>query len=232
MKKTYLFVFCFYLILVLGIFNKSVLKTKASFDLFNEVLQDTKSEVLEYGLRVTFPVVVNDGEKECMEIFKGLNLSNNKKVDISSDKNIYTLDFRTDDFSGYINYIKSEDYGTITIDIVENKSVLELNELRDRIDDAVKDRNGKRKYFQYIKAKTELKDITYAKDIVVDLLQKKGAVNIETIDLDKGSSITAYTGYYEQMKKGRRLIDFNCAVFSYESGNYVIIGTPIIMSSY
>jgi hypothetical protein len=45
-------------------------------------------------------------------------------------------------------------------------------------------------------------------------------------------NITALTGNYEKIKNGDSWIDFNSAVCSYESGNYLIIGTPIIIKAY
>jgi hypothetical protein len=231
MRKSYLIMWCLFLIISLGAFNEDILKLKAKNDLIVEILKNTSSDISELGVRTSFSTK-GDGEKACVTILQNLNFIGNKKVDVLKNNNIYTLDFRTDEFSGYIQYVKYGEKGKITVDVIAHKPDLGLIELRNKVEKAVIGIGEEKKYFQYVKARTKLSDITYAKDEIVELLKRNGATNIETINLEKGSSTTALTGHYEQMKSGKAWIDFNCAVMSYESGNFIIIGTPIIMSSY
>jgi hypothetical protein len=58
------------------------------------------------------------------------------------------------------------------------------------------------------------------------------ASNIGTVEIDNGYSTVAYTRKYPVMKNDGKWIDFNYAVCSYSSGNYVIIGTPVIITTY
>lgn len=232
MKKLNLIILSLYFVIIAGVININGLKPSAKSDLIMDILKNTESEILEFGIRTNYSTE-NEGERECANILNKFNLDGSKNIDVFKDKNLYTLEFKTEEISGYIQYIKKNyDRGTITISVIEHKANLGLNELRNRVEKAIDNSSEEKKYFQYVKAKTGLSDITYAKDTIAGLLNRRGAANIDSIDIGKGSSITAYTGDYERMKSGLGWIDFNCAVVSYESGNYIIIGTPIIMNSY
>ena len=231
MKKFYAISLCLYLIIILGAINIDVLKARAKSDLIIDILKNTESDVIQYGIRISF-LAENQSEEECGRILDNLKFVEYKNIDIVNEKDLYTIEFMTEDISGYIQYVKVDEGGSITLELIGNKPELGLNVLRNRAEKAVGNKRKQQRYFQYVKASTKLSDITYAKDAIVDLLRKRNAANIDEIDLEKGFSITAYTGHYEQMKSGNKWIDLNCAVFSYESGNYVIIGTPIITTSY
>jgi hypothetical protein len=121
-----LFILSLYLVVALGFFNKSVLKPKANYDLVNRILEDTKSEVSEYGLRVTFSTE-NGGVKEFMDIIERLNLSDDVNINIIKDNNLYTLEFNMEGLAGYMSYFGLENKGKVIIDIVEYKETLELS---------------------------------------------------------------------------------------------------------
>jgi hypothetical protein len=233
MKKFYFIAICLYIIFIIGSFNKNILQSREKNDLFAEILKGTKGEIVEYGLKTSFRTS-SEGEKKCVDILGKLELDNHHEVNVTvlKNNNVYCIEFKTDEISGYIQYTKYSDYGTITIDILEHKSSLGLERLRDRVESAIDNEAEKVKYFEYVKARIESTDLVYTKDLIVSLLKENGAANIETVDLGRGTSTTAFTGHYEPMKNGNGWIDFNCALYSYESGNYVIIGTPIIMTSY
>ena len=86
--------------------------------------------------------------------------------------------------------------------------------------------------FKFIKAEVPCTDIHEVNNKVIQLLKKHNSVNINTIDINNGCSTVAYTGTSEYMLDQGKKMDLNYAICKYSSGNYVVIGTPIIVTPY
>jgi hypothetical protein len=233
MNKLYGIVSIFMLIAVIV----CTIGTKSYADKNNNIIEDifleTNSQIVECGLKISLQAD-NNGEKECVNILEKLKLSEVKTVDYSifNNDDIYSIEFKSSDISGYIQYNKNISEKSISIVVIEKSAKANLYNLKQKLDKIINYEKRKPKYFLYIKGKTELSDITKVNKIIVGILKKNNSKNINTIELDNSTSTTALTGEYEPMKNGNELIDFNSAVCNYSSGNYVIIGTPIIMQSY
>jgi hypothetical protein len=88
------------------------------------------------------------------------------------------------------------------------------------------------KYYFYLKSKVKENNLSLVNDKINKILKNSGAKNIDTVEINKGFSTVAYTKRYETVKNNGLLMDFNYAVTSYNSGNYIIIGTPTIKETY
>ena len=233
MKKIYLIMISFYIVAFIVSINKDVSYASRQNDLFTQILSDTKSQVEEYGVKVSFKVD-NNNEKQCVDILEKLGVMDNEGINVDVLKNNYqySIEFRSKESSGYIELNNENGENFITIYIKENKSVNNLPELRYKVETAIGEKAKDNKYFQFVKAKTELTSDTEIRNTIVNELKGRDAKGIDTIKLDRATSITALTGEYEPMKVGNTFVDINCAICSYDSGRYVIIGTPVIMESY
>lgn len=202
-------------------------------DLFTSILNETKGEVIEYGLKTRFKTCKNG--QESYSYFLNIINSNkpNCRVKVTKDKYNYCIEFEDESSKGYMEFFTSEEGNIISIEIIEKGSENNLQKLKDEIkcitsfwvDNEVN-------YFQYLKAKLPNGDLDNTNKRINSLLKSEGAVNLNSIKINNGFSTSAYTCRYEQIKSNGKLMDFNFALCRYQSGNYIIIGTPEIVVSY
>lgn len=133
---------------------------------------------------------------------------------------------------GFIKYFKSGSKEYITINILENTERNNLNELNKSFMKTFSKYSSNVKSYAFVKAELKEKDIENVNNEVLIKIRANGGSDISTVKINNGFSTTAYTGKYNSEYVGKRLVDFNVAVCSYSSGNYIVIGTPIIISSY
>lgn len=230
MKRIYiiLLLFCFSFIACSGGSEES---HKKSGDIFAAILNETNSEIVEYGLKTVFKAE-NNGEKECADIINKLDIGEEKQFSVYRDEKSYSINFTSKDISGYIESINVENTNRITVEIVEHKSIYDMEALQQQLNRALGCKKEELEFFQYVKSRIRETDVKAANDFIIKLLKKEGATNIVTTDLGSSVSTIADTGKYKKIKNGKSYMDFNSAVCSYESGNYLIIGTPIIMTTY
>ena len=233
MNKLYmvLLIIC-YITMPNYIIKKSLYSNK-NIDIYRSIIEKTESNVVEYGLKTNF-IADNNGIEKCTQIFNSLKQEYysriNMKTIISSET--YRIEFDSEEISGYIRYYLNDGDKNIIISVIEHKSQLDFQGLKSRIIKAIGNKKQEVEFFQYVKAKTKTADRLKSYSIVTEILKSKGASNIETIDLESSLNITALIGDSNLVKNGDKWINFNCAICSYESGEYVIIGSPIIMESY
>lgn len=196
-----------------------------------KIIAKLSGSVEEYGLKYEFSYSEN-GDNICAEIFHELfPASEGMYTTIYKDSNQYTIQYYTDKVRGCIQYF-NEPERKVIVNINENKTLDQLEQLKIRADKIVYTKNSAAMRYIYIKSKIDSKDISQTKELVETILKKSGASNIKSSDISGGYSITAFTGMGTPMKVGKELIDINCAICNYNSGNYVIIGMPVISTSY
>jgi hypothetical protein len=231
MKRTYNVFIFFYILLIVVYFNTTLSLAKNSEDLVKTILQKTSGNVVEYGLKYELDSKDN-GEEVVVNLFSKLPLQRETlDVKVIKDSFQYCIEFKTDGVKGYVQYMIGMEK-KIMVSIVEEKDLENISEHKSKIESIIKDEGLQFRCFEYVKAITSVKDAAQAKEIVETTLKKSGASNTSCININKGYSITAYTGKGEQMKMGNELIDINCAIRSYDSGIYVIVGTPVISTCY
>ena len=199
-------------------------------DISSSILKETEGKIIEYGLRYEL-TISEEPEKSCKEIF---NLLSKKKEDLlvsnGTGGNKFSIEFHDEKSRAFIGY--SQENKKITVEFVEEGDLETMVLKKREMDEYLKKKPWKVVKYEYLKAKTREEDLVKVKGQIEDILKAFGADNIASVNIQKGYSITAYTGIGNSMKNGNELIDINCAIRSCESGTYVIIGTPVISTSY
>lgn len=211
--------------------NRTYNFNQKKIDFFNEILEATDSKTQEFGLKVTFETN-EDGQTVCNDLLKTLEMKDDSKINVFKQGSDYCIQFDHDDISGYIESIENDKKSNVVINIVKKGDINGLDELRKTVEKADLGNNKNTKCFQYLKAKVPNSNLTEINSKVVKLLEKDSVKNIETEAIDNGYSTVAYTKQYEAMKYKNNYIDINYSVCKYASGNYLIIGTPIITATY
>ncbi len=229
MIKTDKMVLLFYISIILVYFNSTISYAKDFNELSTEILKKSNAEVEQYGLRYEFSDTDN-GKLACSELFNELYDTWKKDINttIYENNDQYCIQFYSENESGYIQYYN----GKVVIDISQKKTFNDFKILKIRIDKIVNTKNSSPLCYSYIKAKIGDTDKLKMKNIILTILKKSGASNIKSTDVSKGYSITAFTGSGTPTKVGDEYVDINCVVCSYESGDYLLIGVPIINTCY
>lgn len=230
-KKTKTLLLLIILMINFIFINGSAYPEDNNIDLIESILNRTNGQIEEYGVKTSFEADGN-GEDICVDILKKMELSEKSKINVLKNNEMYCLEFNKDDTTGYIESINFDNHNVVTVNITKKNSTNGLKELKKEIEDATNSRTKNQKVFQYIKAKIPNSDISNVNDDVVNILRKDKAKNIDTVNISNGYSTVAYTKNYEPMKNNGKLMDFNFAVCRYSSGNYLIIGTPVITTNY
>lgn len=220
------------LVIMIGISSSEYTITLAErdIDLFNEVLNTAQGTVLEYGVKATFETN-SDSEEYCLELLKELGIKGGN-VNITKDKNSYSVDFNNDSINGYIESMRYDNHNVVTLNMAKTDMENGLSKLKKKVEEAIGREKTEVKYFQYLKAQIVNTNKAEVNRDIAEVLKKHNAVNIDTIQIDNGYSTVAYTKKYSTIKSNGKTIDFNFAVGSYSSGSYIIIGTPVIVTTY
>ncbi|MCM8709740.1 YwmB family TATA-box binding protein [Clostridium sp. SYSU_GA19001] len=225
-----IFILSIILIMGLGYFNTTFSFAKKNVDLFDEIIKITEATPIEYGVRTCIETK-KDSETYSLEILRKLNIELSS-TNIIKDNNIYCVEFNNSELNGYVESISYKNYNVVTINIVKKDSKNGLSQLKALFEKALEEEDKEIKYFQYLKAAIPSNNISRTNEEIAELLKRENALNIDTIELENGYSTVAYTKRYPIMKNNGKYMDFNYAVCSYSSGNYIIIGTPIIITTY
>lgn len=216
-------------IFILSLSNLSNLSfAKKNTDIINKIIESANGCTVEYGIRANFEIDEN-GEKYCLNLLKKLNLSDSV-INISKNGKYYSVDFESEAVNGYIEYSDYDNHNLVSLKIVRIDNENRLDELISTINSAINKKDIK--YFQYLKAKVSEGDTEKVNNEIINMLRTKNTSNISTVKLRNGTSTVAYTKQFIPVKDNGKLVDLNFAVCSYGSGNYLIIGTPIIIEAY
>ncbi|MBU3159328.1 YwmB family TATA-box binding protein [Clostridium frigoris] len=239
MRKKGITLLCIVLSMIILQINVRLTNAHENLNLFDEILIQTKSKTVEYGLKTCFETQ-EDPKEICNYLISALNLNNKKIILSTSDnKDSYCVYFSSESSNGYVEALKFKNKSLITINISNVSSENGLVSLKNKVGDSIGYRGKNVKYFQYLKAKieentknVEINNIKAINQKIIKILKSHGTENIETVSLNNGLSTMAYTARYDEKVINNKLIDFNYAVCSYSSGKYIIIGTPEIITTY
>lgn len=199
-------------------------------DMFSEIINETQSQVVEYGLKGSFSTQ-ESGEKVCNAIFNNLNYNKSVKVNIEKSNNNYYIDFSSPSIEGYIQSIGSDNDNIITLSIKEYSGENNLTNLNSKVKSAI-EYNNEIVFFRYIKAKAINCNLEGLNKQVVGILKSFDTNKISITKINNGLSVTANTHQYNELNVGGEFIDFNYALCNYSTGNYIILATPIIPITY
>lgn len=238
MKRKSIALLCIVLCLIILQINVILSNAQEEVNLFDEILIETKSKTVEFGLKATFKTE-EEPKNLCNYLIKNLEFYNEIKLNIYENDDLYGIEFSSENFQGYIETIiyNNEDFITINISKIANENGLES--LKNKVSKSIGSRGQSIKYFQYLKAKiienvgnTGKDSIYNVNQNIIKILKTHGTENIETVNINNGLSTIAYTKKYSSKVNNNKLIDFNYAICNYSSGSYIIIGTPEIITTY
>lgn len=221
-----------YLLLFITYISKVTVSASAQSiqDISSSILKETKGEIIEYGLRYELTISGNP-EESCKDIFDLLSIKKEVVVvNNSAEGSNINIEFNDDKIRGVIAY--SQENNKVTVELVEEGDLESITFKKNKMDEFLKRKEYKVVRYEYLKAVSPEKDISKLKGQIEDLLNAFDVCNIASVHIQKGYSITGYTGIGNPMKNGNELIDINCAIRSCEAGSYVIIGTPVISIAY
>jgi len=239
MKRKGITLLCIVLSMIILQINVRFTNAQDKINLFDEILLQTKSKTVEYGLKTSFKTY-EEPIKICSYLILALGLENKgMKLNITDNKESYCIEFSDKNVEGYIEALKYKNKSDITINISKISNQNGLISLKDKVTASIGTRGKDIKYFQYLKAKslennTDLRaeSIYDENEKILKVLKAHGTENIETVSLNNGLSTIAYTKQFDAKVTNNKLIDFNYAVCNYPSGRYIIIGTPEIITTY
>jgi len=239
MKRKSIALLCIVLCLIILQVNVILSNAQEKINLFDEILLQTKSKTVEYGLKTSFKTQ-EDPKVVCDYLIKNLGFDNNEiKLNNYENEDSYGIEFSSENLNGYIEALKHNNENVITINISEKDNENGLDTLKNKVSKSIGNGVKNIKYFQYLKAKmlesstnVSNEDIYGVNKRILKILKSHGTVNIETVSINNGLSTIAYTKQYDSKVNNNKLIDFNYAVCDYSSGRYIIIGTPEIITTY
>ena len=239
MKRKRISLLCIVLSIIILQINNGISNAHERLNIFDEILLQTNSKTSEYGLTTVFNTREDRGQI-CNYLINNLKLNGKAvKLNVSKNNDSYCIDFSGVNTQGYIEARKNDDVNDITINISRVSDENGLIPLKSKVSASISNRGNNIEYFQYLKAKigtgssnVKIKDIYGINEIILKILKSHGTENIATVHLNNGLSTVAYTGQYDEKVINNKLIDFNYAVCNYSSGNYIVIGTPEIITTY
>jgi len=239
MKRKSIVLLSIVICLIILQINVKLSNAEDKVNLFDEILLQTKSKTVEYGLKTSF-ITDEDPKEVCKNLIGSLELNNSEiKLNIVENKDSYCIDFSGENVEGYIEALKYNNDEVVTINISKIDEENNLQLLKNKVSNSIGYRGENIKYFQYLKARIldssvneGIEHIYSINEKIIRILKTYGTENIETVNINNGLSTVAYTKKYDQKVNNNKLIDFNYAVCNYSSGRYIIIGTPEIITTY
>jgi hypothetical protein len=228
-------------LIILTNISDKVFCANTKWDPFSSVLNETKGKVALCEVKVSFDIANNKGQDICLEFLKQLEVTKGagSSINIVKDEFKYCIEFQNDGISGFIESGTYNYHNVITIDIEQKCQDNQLENIKNTIDSAINkiQKSGSIKYenkqvFEFIMAELPSLDIYQLNDNVIRLLKKHNSFNVNSIEINKGISTVAYTGREGFILNQGRKMDFNYAICKYSSGNYLVMGTPIIIKPY
>ncbi|MDP4143431.1 MAG: YwmB family TATA-box binding protein [Bacillota bacterium] len=193
--------------------------------LFGEIIKSSRNKDLSDQTEIS---LINEA--------KNLKNNNDKlrtinKITIDSN-GVYCREFNKGQIYGYIESVKSNNEYIIYIYIQIEDSKDNLAMLKSQVEKASNNNKFDMVVNQYVKAKLQDNDIAKVNKTILNIINKSGATNVNTVSFNNGYSTVAYTKRYNAILDNNKKIDFNFAVCKYPSGSYIVIGIPVISITY
>lgn len=202
-----------FLIIAISIFSIGAIpnSNKKEFNLLEEKLTKN-NEFIENGVRVHYELPKDLNEYENIKNILLLELGNNLNEKEDS------ISYEDETIKIFASFFYSEDTSFIQIDFINTKKESTTNEIQNKIEKMINRKAKKIKYFSYIKLKIKEENKNYNNEIINNNLKDKEMINIEN-----GKVGRAF------LKDNTRV---NLGYVKYNTGEYIIIGTPVIFVTY
>lgn len=171
--------------------------------------------ISEYGFRVEYTV-----NNKILDEFKLYEPYLNKyDMNFSENENFFSAEWENNTL--FIN----EENGLLRVQInLISKEYIDIKSLKSKFDNISQDKRNDIKYYSYIKGDIESKkSLKLIENEVIELFNKERIKDIQKINLKGGTTgiITLNDGY-----------QFNYSIMTYEEDRKLILGIPIIFTTY
>ncbi|MBS4957260.1 MAG: hypothetical protein E6176_02260 [Clostridium celatum] len=213
MKKIF---FVFLLIFSLLIINGKEYECEAKKDLFNEVERYVLSEYefIQNGMKLEYTIKadISDELDRIDKIFQSKN-------DLVVTKSENSISAKSENINYSVNIYNYSKLTKVEVIVINTDKTLSESYLRLLVEEIRNSNFINERYFSFIKGKIK----TEGKNIFEDVENKLKIIINENIDISNGSIAKA------TMIDGTNL---NIGQITYDTGSYLIIGTPIIFVTY
>ena len=213
MKKIF---FVFLLIFSLLIINGKEYECEAKKDLFNEVERYVLSEYefIQNGMKLQYTIKadISDELDRIDKIFQSKN-------DLVVTKSENSISAKSENINYSVNIYNYSKLTKVEVIVINTDKTLSESYLRLLVEEIRNSNFINERYFSFIKGKIK----TEGKNIFEDVENKLKIIINENIDISNGSIAKA------TMIDGTNL---NIGQITYDTGSYLIIGTPIIFVTY
>lgn len=200
-------------------------------DLFNKIKIETNSTLVETGCTINFSTSFND-KRIIKDIKECITLCNIYDIKLQCKGHYYYITMCNGEIRGSIYINKESSDNLVEIKIISSKDSSNFKNIKNNLEKYIKNIDNDQVIYEYCKLKTSDKSISKINKDILNILKNCKAKNIETVKLNSGYSTICYTGNYNSIISNGKIIDFNYSVCRYNSGNYIIIGTPQINVTY
>ena len=181
-----------------------------------EITAANKSEFEENGIKLQYRTK-EEIKKESLRIKECLN------NDIAGDYRVIGKDqveILNDDFNINIKLWNEDEYTYIEIILINKNSQYTTFDLKNILEKIQNQNSESAQYFLYYKGKIEE---CYNNQIIHELANENNIKKMYVLDINNGCTGTGY------LSNGEKI---NFALSNYDTGSYIIIGTPIIFATY
>ena len=210
-------------IFIAALFCFSLIFSPSTMNLDNKVYSKVEEEICnieEYGMKIEY--ITDENIKDEFN-----NISDYIKIEdfdsiVEKENEIY-LNTSKEQFNLYINLIKENSKSRVQMVIV-SKNRINFNEIKEYFQ-VIHNKNMKNiKYYTYIKGNIrENNNIDEIEEKLIKSIGKSKVKEIKRINLEKGTTgiINLKSDY-----------QFNYSIMTYEEDRKLILGTPIIFTTY
>lgn len=209
-----------------GIYNSKISSEIEENEVLTSIAKFVNMEICETGVKMIY--YCNDNAESQLKSL----LQKSPIKDISSIKND-SEDIYFSNISNYDEFIELQgvdlkEQCKITINYKILNSENSLNKIEEYLQKYTENKVVEAKYFKYLKGKLDSNNMDYYNDQIIKALKKYGATNISSLKISNGITSTAVL----KNKYNNKKINLNYSICSYESGTYLLIGTPFLDELY
>lgn len=221
MRRKFVFLLVIIIVISLIICQSTLFKSNINISeneaIMKKVIHE-KYKILQSGVKFQYSVK-NNLVKEKNRIADILELSKNEFI-VNENGFYFNKKINKDDYLIKGSYINNNE-SFIEIELIKNNEN-DIENLKKKFEKVQNNLTSNEQYFSFIKGKLKL-DNEDEKIRINNILEKKGVQNQEEINLHNGT--TAIIEFKDKTK-------INYSLCNYNTGQYLIIGTPNIFITY
>ncbi|MGG5462827.1 hypothetical protein [Clostridium sp. B9] len=196
------------------LFSNEIFLDAKIYDLVSEEICDIK----EYGIKIEY--LTKKSNKEELEKYKDIFYDINS---IDYDDNLINLEKEENDKLITLRVVKENNSSRVFLEII-SKTHMDIEEIKKNFDEMDNENREEIKYYTYIKGDIrENKNDEEVESSLIDIFSEEGKIKVQKMVLDKGTTgiINLKSDY-----------QFNYSIMTYEEDRVLILGSPIIFTTY